>query len=246
MDRYLNKTEFDLKVAIIGAGVVGQSTSLTIDGTSLFHDPTMGYTADYLSADLVFLCVPPYALEDYLTELQTHPYVYIRTTVNPDLIKDTQFAVYPEFLSENTWAEDAVDPPALILGGNPLQLLHLNSVSKFDWLDPNVCSTTPEHAALMKMSSNAFFATKITFMNTLFALCQEMDLEYTELARVLSYDRRVGRQHMDVPGPDDYFGFGGGGLPTCTQELRSLLVSQGVPADLLTTTLHLNESYRNG
>jgi UDPglucose 6-dehydrogenase len=73
-----------------------------------------------------------------------------------------------------------------------------------------------ETAELVKLSANAFLATKISFINEMAAVCEAIGADVTALANALSYDDRIGRRFLS-PGA----GFGGGCLPKDIRAFRA-------------------------
>jgi UDPglucose 6-dehydrogenase len=105
--------------------------------------------------------------------------------------------------------------------------------------------TKPEIASLMKVSTNAFLAMKVTFLNTLYQACAAADIDYHEFKQVLAIDTRLGNTHFDVPGPDGKFGFGGKCFPKDTKWLHDYLQSVGADRDLMHHVMILNNKIRN-
>ena len=66
---------------------------------------------------------------------------------------------------------------------------------------------------MAKYAINTFMATKVIFMNELEALCSKTGVDYNKVAYMIIHDRRIGLSHMQVPGPDGHYGFGGPCLP---------------------------------
>lgn len=231
-----------IKICIIGQGFVGKATALTLNQTVEWHDPPKGLIADYQSADVVFVCCFDDVLEYYLSELKDHPMVFVRSTLVPTRIKDTNFAVYPEFLVERTWEQDALNPIQLVVGGTDKQIEVLKDISKLDFT--NVVITSNQIAALMKVSTNAYLSMKVTFMNLLSQLCEKYELDYNAFKQVLKVDTRLGHTHFDVPGPDGQLGFGGKCFPKDSRLLMEFLKNQHVDYRLIETILNINNDLR--
>lgn len=211
-----------MRVAIIGYGVVGKATHRTIDKTHevLIHDPWQGKHCVYQEADIIFICTPTENVETYTNKLKNHPNVFIRSTIPFTIVKDTNFAVYPEFLTERYADYDAIHPKCSIVGGTPEQFNMLNKVSIFDKFH----YTTPEYAALAKLSTNVYFIQKVTFANVLYNLCQDHGLDYNKLKDAMSADVRMWiHDHFDVPGHDGKLGWGGKCFPKNIEVMKSLV-----------------------
>jgi UDPglucose 6-dehydrogenase len=231
-----------MKIVIIGQGFVGKATALTLNQTVEWHDPPKELIADYKGADVVFLCSFDDTLEHYINELKGHPMVFVRSTLVPTRVKDTNLAVYPEFLVERTWEQDALNPIQLVVGGTDKQVEVLKDISKLDFT--NVVITSNQIAALMKVSTNAYLAMKVTFMNLLSQLCEKYELNYDDFKEVLKVDARLGHTHFDVPGPDGQLGFGGKCFPKDSRLLMDFLKNQHVDYRLMETILNINNELR--
>jgi UDP-glucose 6-dehydrogenase len=232
-----------MKIVIIGQGFVGKATALTLNQDVEWHDPPKELFADYKSADVVFVCCFDNVLDYYLKELKNHPCVIIRSTLIPSKVKNSNYAVYPEFLVEARWEYDALNPIQIVFGGTHDQLQKLKMVSRLDISDAII--TKPEIASLMKVSTNAFLAMKVIFLNSLYQACNKDEINYNEFKEVLKVDSRLGNTHFNVPGPDGKFGFGGKCFPKDVKWLKDYLESVNIDFDLLEAVLNLNNRIRN-
>ena len=220
-------------VSIIGYGPVGQAQHLIFDkSTSVsIHDPAQGYIdTDWAMSGFIFLCVPtPMSddgtcntrlLEEYLST-PTRGIFVIRSTCPPDFLKYWESRVrlvyMPEFLTERTWQDDALNPIALILGGHfhitktLYSFLKTNSIFRDHKYEFKF--TTVEYASLLKYTANTWFATKVTLLNYMHQYCTANGLDYNKLEALFKEDPRIGPTHTQVPGPDGLFGFGGKCFP---------------------------------
>jgi UDP-glucose 6-dehydrogenase len=231
-----------LKICIIGQGFVGKATALTLNKEVEWHDPVKGLSADYKSADVVFVCCFDDVLDFYLEELKDHQCTIIRSTLVPSKIKNKKYAVYPEFLVEANWEHDGLNPIQIVFGGTATQFELLKSVIKLDMSAAVV--TRPEIAALMKVTTNAFLSMKVTFLNSLYQACSKAGIDYDEFKQVLKIDTRLGNTHFDVPGPDGKFGFGGKCFPKDTKWLQTYFDDIGMDFDLMRHVLRLNSNIR--
>jgi UDPglucose 6-dehydrogenase len=232
-----------MKVVIIGNGFVGKATALTLNQDIEWHDPPKGLFADYISADIVFVCCFDDVLDLYLEELKEHPCVIIRSTLIPNKIQNKNYAVYPEFLVEANWEYDALNPIQIIFGGTQDQFKKLKSISKLEMHDAVV--TKPEIASLMKVTTNAFLSTKVVFLNSLYQACAQDGISYNEFKEVLKIDSRLGNTHFDVPGPDGKLGFGGKCFPKDTKWLKLYFDLHNVDSKLIENVIKLNDRVRN-
>lgn len=168
-------------------------------------------------------------VENVLENLNENKYtgiIVIKSTIPPldiDFIfnkfSGLNIVYSPEFLRELTWQNDAINPSQIILAGSDylctvvrdIYLKHAN-ISRTRFVIYNDIKT----AALAKYAINSFLATKVVFMNQLQQLY--IDLHGTvngwfEFTRVLENDTRIGHSHLQVPGNDGQYGYGGSCFP---------------------------------
>ena len=123
----------------------------------------------------------------------------------------------PEFLREGKAVEDTLHPDRIVLGGvtpdseAKLREIYAGPIAEGT---PVVVCDLPT-AELVKVSANAFLATKISFINAIASVCEAAGADVTVLADALGHDVRIGRQFLNAG-----LGFGGGCLP---KDIRALM-----------------------
>ena len=222
-------------------------------------------------AEITFVCVPTpqqethldvdtYIAREVLRELDQLEYkgvVVVKSTITPHHLKQfkTLFStlrlVYnPEFLTEANSLQDFINPNMQILGGELHDCIEVEQAyihhSKVKIVPTFKTDTTS--ASLMKYTINSWLATKVSFFNELFHLHQSSDAEtsWEQFTDMLKRDPRVGDSHMQVPGPDGMFGFGGHCLPKDTKALLYYSKVEGAPLTLLEKIIQQNDDDRNG
>ncbi|GFG54443.1 UDP-glucose 6-dehydrogenase [Mycolicibacterium agri] len=130
----------------------------------------------------------------------------------------------PEFLREGLAVEDTLHPDRLVLGidrTGPGRAERIAREIYADLIDDGIpfIVTDMATAELVKVSANAFLATKISFINAIAEVCEAADADVTVLADALGYDRRIGRQFLNAG-----LGFGGGCLP---KDIRAFMARAG-------------------
>jgi UDPglucose 6-dehydrogenase len=131
----------------------------------------------------------------------------------------------PEFLREGFAVEDSLSPNRLIFGvASPrsAELLRRIYVKLLDDGTPELVMDL-ETAELVKVAANAFLATKISFINAMAEICEQVGADVIRLADALARDDRIGRRFL-APG----LGFGGGCLPKDIRAFRSAAAELGV------------------
>jgi UDPglucose 6-dehydrogenase len=123
----------------------------------------------------------------------------------------------PEFLREGKAVDDTLHPDRIVMGGTTdasealLRRVYAGPIAEGS---PVVVCDLPT-AELVKVSANAFLATKISFINAISGVCEAAGADVTVLADALGHDVRIGRQFLDAG-----LGFGGGCLP---KDIRALM-----------------------
>ncbi|GAA2538906.1 UDP-glucose/GDP-mannose dehydrogenase family protein [Mycolicibacterium diernhoferi] len=135
-----------------------------------------------------------------------------------------ELAWNPEFLREGFAVQDTLHPDRLVLGiGRPGSGRAEQVVREIysDLLGDGVpfIVTDLATAELVKVSANAFLATKISFINAIAEVCEAVDADVTVLADAIGYDGRIGRRFLDAG-----LGFGGGCLP---KDIRAFMARAG-------------------
>ena len=134
--------------------------------------------------------------------------------VNPDL--DFDIASNPEFLREGSAIEDFMRPDRVVIGLESKQAEELlkSLYSPLSLIETPILFTDLESAELIKYASNAFLATKISFINELSMLSEKAGSDIHAVAKGMGLDKRIGSQFLNV-GP----GYGGSCFPKDTLAL---------------------------
>ena len=151
----------------------------------------------------------------------------------------------PEFLREGFAIEDSLSPDRLVFGvtsQRAAELLRQVYAAPLAGGTPGLFMDL-ETAELVKVSANAFLATKISFINAMAEICEKVGADVVDLAGALAHDKRIGRRFL-APG----LGFGGGCLPKDIRAFRSVASELGITsiASLLgeVDTINLNRRSR--
>ncbi|WP_243882650.1 UDP-glucose dehydrogenase family protein [Cellulomonas dongxiuzhuiae] len=130
---------------------------------------------------------------------------------------DAELLWNPEFLREGKAVGDTLHPDRIVLGGvseRSEAIMRAVYAAPIAEGSPVVVTDLPT-AELVKVSANAFLATKISFINAIAGVCEAAGADVTVLADALGHDVRIGRQFLDAG-----LGFGGGCLP---KDIRALM-----------------------
>ena len=160
-----------------------------------------------------------------------------------ELRPEAEFSVVsnPEFLREGAAIEDFKRPDRIVIGADDergarqvaelYRPLYLNA--------PPILTTGRRTAELTKYAANAFLALKITFINEVADLCEQVGADVQEVARGIGLDNRIGRKFLHA-GP----GYGGSCFPKDTVALARTAQNHGAPLRLVETVVAVNEQRR--
>src|SRR5881397_3551751 len=146
-----------------------------------------------------------------------------------------------EFLREGQAVRDTMEPSRIVIGPfDPFSRHRVLSLYRqfYGKQMPPIVDTSPETAELIKYSSNAFLATKISFINLMARLCEKIPgSDVKDVARGMGLDPRIGSLFLQA-GP----GFGGSCFPKDVQALVDYAKRLGVDPSILESTLEVNET----
>jgi UDPglucose 6-dehydrogenase len=209
-------------------------------------------------ADVIFLCVPTPQDDDgsadlsYVKQAATEIGPLLRTgavVVNKstvpvgsfhlvgDALRRDDVAVVsnPEFLREGTAVHDFLHPDRVVIGSDDGRAADIVA-SLYRPLDPKFEFTDPASAELIKYAANGFLAMKISFINTVAALCEHVGADIAHVARGIGTDTRIGQAFLQ-PGP----GWGGSCFPKDSRALVSTAAQHGYDFSLMRGVIDINE-----
>jgi UDPglucose 6-dehydrogenase len=185
---------------------------------------------------------------------------WIRRTLERNGVKRSLFDVAsnPEFLREGTAVQDFLHPDRIVLGSDCEEAADLlaaiyrplSSGSYYERPDaipgersvqspPPVVNTSTKAAEIIKHASNAFLATKISFINAVADLCEAVDADVEHVARGMGLDRRIGNRFLQAG-----IGYGGSCFPKDVAAFRYVAQQMGVDFSLLAEVERINENQR--
>lgn len=133
----------------------------------------------------------------------------------------------PEFLSQGTAVKDFLEPDRIVIGSDSDK--GFDSVaSLFQEIDAPVIKTDIASAIMIKYASNAFLATKVSFVNSIARLCEKVGANINDVANGMGYDKRIGKLFLKAG-----VGFGGSCFPKDTRALVKTGSKLGVELEIL-------------
>jgi UDPglucose 6-dehydrogenase len=149
---------------------------------------------------------------------------------------DVFVASNPEFLREGRAVYDFMNPDRIVAGAASVQVAE-RVLALYMAIDTEKISTSIESAELVKYSTNAYLAMRLSFVNDLAALCERVGADIDDVVKGLGSDSRIGPSFL-APGP----GWGGSCFPKDTRALVSVASDFGVDLPLIDASLKSNEA----
>jgi UDPglucose 6-dehydrogenase len=143
----------------------------------------------------------------------------------------------PEFLKEGSAVEDFMHPDRVVIGADPGDEGAADAVAGlYEPLGGELVRTDVASAEMIKLASNAFLATKISFVNEIANVCEEVGADVAEVARGMGLDQRIGSSFLRAG-----IGYGGSCFPKDVSALKMLAGNTGYHFQLLNAVIEVNE-----
>ena len=141
----------------------------------------------------------------------------------------------PEFLREGTAVADFLQPDRVVIGSQD-QEAAIRVASLYSRIAAPIMVTDPVSAETIKYASNAFLASKLSFVNAIATLCEAVGADVNDVVLGMGYDSRIGREFLR-PGP----GWGGSCFPKDTKALAKIAADAGYDFRFLNEVLQVND-----
>jgi len=143
----------------------------------------------------------------------------------------------PEFLKEGSAVADFTHPDRVVIGVEPDYEEAGDAVAAlYEPLGGEIVRTDIASAEMIKLASNAFLATKISFVNEIANVCEEVGADVGEVARGMGLDQRIGPSFLRAG-----IGYGGSCFPKDVSALKMLAGNTGYHFQLLNAVIEVNE-----
>lgn len=206
-------------------------------------------------SEFIFLSVPTPSNEDGSINLdiveqvisdinhiqRSNSIILLRSTIVPGSSQKIQedfpklnIVFNPEFLTERSANFDFINQSRFILGGSEKNTGRCAELFRWRFGETiPIVQTNYETAEIIKYMNNCFLATKVSFMNEMRLVADKCGADWNLAVEGFIRDGRIGHSHIDVPGPDGKFGFGGSCFPKDVQAM----ITYGKSLDLDLSTL---------
>lgn len=217
------------------------------------------------ASNVVFVCVPTpmkrsdgscdisivHSVLKEINSIDKDVVVVIKSTIPPTTtekfnneFKNITIVFNPEFLTEANAVQDFENQSKIILGGPRKGTTLLKQIYGLVFPSTPIIKTGSTHAEMVKYFTNTFLATKVSFANEMYEICNKLDLDYDKVIEYATYDERLGKSHWSVPGPDGDFGFGGHCFPKDLSAILRLAEDLGTTHNVLSATEQTNSKVR--
>ncbi|MFL5953502.1 MAG: UDP-glucose dehydrogenase family protein [Gaiellaceae bacterium] len=159
----------------------------------------------------------------------------VRATLEARGMAHVGYVSNPEFTAEGSAVKDFMEPDRIVIGGfddvdaAAVEDLHAG-------IDAPVVRTDVASAEMVKLASNAFLATRISFINEIANVCELVGADVVEVARGMGLDHRLGKHFLRAG-----IGFGGSCFPKDVSALKQLAGNSGYHFQLLSAVIEVNE-----
>ena len=264
-----------MRIGIVGHGYVGSAISWAHRSDELvIRDPKMKDSASldqFKGCDAIFICVPSPCidptlenghcdssiLEQTLKELlfvviNKQIPIICKSTAPPSvyarLQKEYPNIVHcPEFLTAANATADYANADSCVLGGDYDWCVKAREVIRHGrpMVQDKFTIVPIKVAALFKYMMNSYLATRVTFMNDFKLLADAEGVEWNDLTYLAKHDGRIGYSHMDVPGPDGQYGWGGTCFPKDIAAILDEALDLNTELELLGRVEDINKQHRS-
>jgi len=157
---------------------------------------------------------------------------YETESINFDIVSN------PEFLREGSAIEDFMRPNRVVIGANSEQAKAImrDLYSPLYLIEAPFVITNIETAEMIKYASNAFLATKISFINEIANICEKVGADVNVVARGMGLDQRIGSKFLHA-GP----GYGGSCFPKDTVGITKIAEKHGYRFEIVRSVMKVNE-----
>lgn len=160
----------------------------------------------------------------------------IRKNINANI--DFDVVSNPEFLREGTAIKDTLEPDRIVIGAESKRAIEIMK-KLYSPIKAPLIVTDIKSAELIKHASNAFLATKISFINSVAKICELSGADIEKVAEGMGYDSRIGRAFLNAG-----IGYGGSCFPKDSQAFIKIAEKYGYDYKLLKATNEINDEQK--
>ena len=259
-----------MRIGVIGFGYVGQAIAWAHRHNDVVvNDPALKDSESldkFISCDGIYVCVPTPSTNDghcdtsileevlknlLLANINKFIPIICKSTAPPSVYERLQsqypnIVHVPEFLTAKNSVRDYANAEYFVVGGREEWCERARDVIRegTPLVSEKFLFTDIKTASLYKYMMNSYLAAKVTFMNDFKSLADSLNINWHDLKDLSVYDDRIGYTHMDVPGPDGEYGWGGGCFPKDVSAIIMEAIDLGVDFELMDRVESINKKHR--
>jgi UDPglucose 6-dehydrogenase len=246
------------KISIIGYGIVGQAVAYGFSNHEIHiydkYKKSETLEGTVKKSNYIFVCLPtPVKPDESGIDLRiinenikkiaplakkTDKIIIIKSTIIPGTTKkyikkypQSLFCFNPEFLTEAAFLQDFINTDRIIIGTeNNLVFRRVSALYQTIMPKTKIFQTDPTTAEMVKYMANCFLATKVSFANEMFEICEKLGIKYEEVKKMVVADQRIFDSHLNITTAR---GFGGKCFPKDLLALKALAKKLGVDTKIL-------------
>ncbi len=262
-----------MNIGLVGRGFVGNAIYENFKSKHNFlvydHNPAIANVGSLKevceNTKIIFVALPTPMTEDgqcdtsaifntvrVINECDSDNIVVLKSTVVPgtcekirEIYPNLRIVFSPEFLTEKNSIQDFKECNRVIFGGHQRDTQICKNL--FEGMFPNkeYRLTDWRTAEMLKYFLNTFLATKVSFANEMYQVCELLQIDYKEVLDLALLDDRLSESHFQVPGPDGDLGFGGTCFPKDINAIINFCKNRGMSTDILCAVWDKNLKVRS-
>jgi UDPglucose 6-dehydrogenase len=221
--------------------VRGSTVIFSAVGTPMHEDGSCDLSAVYRVAEDVAASIDEYKVFVQKSTVPVGTSERVGEVIERNMKSNVPFdrVSNPEFLREGSAIEDFMRPNRVVIGVESERAKEIMSevYRPLYLLETPIVFTTIRTAELIKYASNAYLATKISFINEMADLCEKVGADVGEVARAMGLDKRIGSKFLHAG-----VGYGGSCLPKDVSAILHTADEAGMPLRILGAVHSVNES----
>jgi len=178
--------------------------------------------------------------------------VIIKSTVIPGTVESyikrypsLNIAFSPEFLTERAARLDFINSSRIVIGGREDIVEKVEDLFRSRFPYKQIIKTDVSTAQFIKYMANCFFSVKVSFMNEMRQGADALGIDWSAAMEGFITDGRIGNSHLDVPGHDGHYGFGGKCFPKDLNSFISLFEENNVKPSVMKSAWDKNLEVRD-
>ena len=238
-----------MKIGIIGQGFVGTAVReglknfFNIETFDINKESTCASIEEVCNkSDITFVCLPTPMKKDgscytgivekvlsEINDINKCNVIVVKSTIPPGttskwnkMFNNIDIVFNPEFLTEANAINDFKNQNRIIIGGPKKSASKVRRLFVKAFPKVKIIKTDSTYAEMVKYVTNCFLATKVSFANEMYEICNYLSIDYDKVIEYAMHDERLGYSHWSVPGPDGDFGYGGHCFPKDVKALYSV------------------------